>query len=95
MSAKSESKKPNTLAIDVEVFDGDELETVELRFKPISVVPAGVMRANRHDDEERMWRVFEWVLDEDGLAILDRIPANKLMDTLTAMQKASGIDLGE
>lgn len=78
--------------IEVECVDG---ETRTLTFNSMTLLPAGILRKTRHDEQEQMWQAFEWALDTEGLAVLDLIPPHKLLDTLRDMQKASEVDLGK
>ncbi|AER47571.1 tail assembly chaperone [Mycobacterium phage DS6A] len=88
----------NLLEIEVDVpSDGtiDGAEPTTLRFRSLAVVPVGILRRTRKDQQEQMWAVFEWALPPAELAKLDELPADKLVDTLHAMQRKSGVELGE
>ncbi|AER47572.1 tail assembly chaperone [Mycobacterium phage DS6A] len=87
----------NLLEIEVDVpSDGtiDGAEPTTLRFRSLAVVPVGILRRTRKDQQEQMWAVFEWALPPAELAKLDELPADKLVDTLHAMQRKSGVELG-
>ena len=81
--------------IDVEIGFNGTVETKTLTFRPLTVVPLGILRRTRRDPQEQMWAIFEWALDPDDLDILDQVASDKLDETLMAMQKASVADLGE
>lgn len=74
--------------------DGEDVETV-LYFKPLNLVPLGLIRKHRHNQYQYIWAAFEWALDEENLAKLDELPSDQLYVVLQAMQKQSGVELGE
>ncbi|MCG7610342.1 hypothetical protein [Mycobacterium sp. CnD-18-1] len=79
--------------IEVECVEGG---TRTLSFKSMTLLPGGILRKTRHDEQEQMWQAFEWAIDDpEDLAVLDLIPPHKLLDTLREMQKVSEVDLGK
>lgn len=96
VKAEENGKGWKLLTVDVEIIGEDgETKTEKLSFKPLNLVPLGILRKTRRNSTEQMWAIFEWALDADGLDILDQVSSDKLDETLIAMQKASSVDLGE
>jgi hypothetical protein len=88
-------RPPNTLSIDVEVPHGDSVECKTIYFRPLNVVPMGIIRKTRKDPNEQMWAVFEWAMAEDDLALFDEMPLKELQDIQERMANASEVDLGK
>lgn len=85
---------PLTIDVEVPTEDGGvELKT--LTFKTLAKVPMGLIRETRNNNYEQMWRVFEWAFSAEDLAILDQVAGSETMVVLHAMQKASGLEVGE
>lgn len=80
-----------TSSIEVEI--NGQMKT--LHFQSLDIVPLGIVRETRNDPNEQMWRILEWALSAEDLALLDQLPSTKLVDTLDRMRAASGVDLGE
>lgn len=96
-AAAAEVKPSNRLTIDVEIpTDDGGVETKTLHFKPLTVVPLGIVRKTRNNQQEQMFAIFEWAISPEDLdEVLDKLPADKLQETLEQMQKASGVEVGE
>jgi hypothetical protein len=88
-------RPPNTLSIDIEVPNGEVADTKTIYFKPLNVVPMGIIRKTRKDPNEQMWAVFEWAMAEDDLALFDEMPLKELQDIQERMAEASEVDLGK
>jgi len=59
-------------------------------------VPFGVIRKSRKmDPEEQFYFMFEELLDEKGLAVLDSLTADQVADLMDSWQNEAGVGLGE
>lgn len=59
-------------------------------------VPFGVIRKSRNmDPEEQFYFMFEELLDEKGLAVLDSLTADQVADLMDSWQNEAGVGLGE
>lgn len=59
-------------------------------------VPFGVIRKSRKmDAEEQFYFMFEELLDEKGLAVLDSLTADQVADLMDSWQNEAGVGLGE
>nr|DAP03079.1 MAG TPA: hypothetical protein [Caudoviricetes sp.] len=59
-------------------------------------VPFGVIRKSRKmDPEEQFYFMFEELLDEQGLAVLDSLTADQVADLMDSWQNEAGVGLGE
>lgn len=59
-------------------------------------VPFGVIRKSRKmDPEEQFYFMFEELLDEKGLAVLDSMTADQVADLMDSWQNEAGVGLGE
>lgn len=59
-------------------------------------VPFGVIRKSRKmDPEEQFYFMFEELLDEKGLAVLDSLTADQVAELMDAWQSEAGVGLGE
>lgn len=79
------------LSIEVEV--GGKTKTIN--FTTFTLMPLGIIRKNRDNEQSMMWAGFEWALSAADLAILDEIPSSRLYETWNKMQAASRATLGE
>lgn len=75
--------------------DGGEGEAVALQLRPITKVPVGVLRRNRHDRELQMWDMFEWAVAPEQLELFDQLPIEAIEDLMDAWQAAGGVTAGE
>ncbi|CKH13898.1 hypothetical protein PXH78_26965 [Mycolicibacterium smegmatis] len=80
--------------VEVPSEDGDSVSEVTFQFKPIKMLPVGILRKHRRDVEGQMWATFEWGLSPEQLELFDRLPASKFREILNAWQ-ASGDDKDE
>lgn len=85
----------NLLSAEVEVEVDGETVTHTLYFKPLTLVPMGILRKTRNDQSEQMWQVLEWALPPESLAICDDLPTKELEDVLNRLQQTSEADLGK
>ena len=83
--------------VDIPTEDGEGMEPVVLRLRPISLVPIGILRHNRNDNEAQMWAMFEWGLPADQEELFDRIPAPEMEKIIAAWQQSRdhGVEVGE
>lgn len=59
-------------------------------------VPFGVIRKSRKmDPEEQFYFMFEELLDDKGLAVLDGLTSDQVGDLMDKWQNESGVSLGE
>jgi hypothetical protein len=70
--------------VDVPNEDGDGTTKHTLVFKPITQVPIGVMRRNRHDYEAQLWASFEWGLGAEQMELFDRLSFEEFLPILAA-----------
>lgn len=80
------------LEATVELDDG---ETVSIKFTSLNLLPIGLLRRTRNDEQEQVWATLEWALDPESLTLLDELPATQLMAVLDEMQKVSQANLGK
>lgn len=79
------------LSIEVEVGG----KTKSVKFTSFTLMPLGILRANRDNEQALIWAGFEWALSPADLAILDEVPSSRLYETWNKMQAASRATLGE
>lgn len=89
------ASKAEKCSLEVEIGSNGKVETKTLTFKPLTLVPLGILRRTRRDQSEQMWAIFEWALDPEELDILDQVSSDKLTELLMAMQTISVTELGE
>lgn len=59
-------------------------------------VPFGVIRKSRKmDSEEQFYFLFEELLDEKGLAVLDTLTSKQVGELMDMWQGEAGVSLGE
>lgn len=59
-------------------------------------VPFGVVRKSRKmDPEEQFYFMFEELLDEKGLAVLDSLTSEQVGDLMDQWQAEAGVGVGE
>lgn len=80
--------------LEIPSFDGEPVEKVVLSFRPLALLPVGVLRSNRGDPEGQMWDTLEWGLS-DQLELFDRVPKGEIRNIMEAWQESEDISLGE
>ena len=64
--------------------------------QPFDRIPAGVFRKARSGDElEQTFSLLEAATDEDGLAVIDKLPVGDLNDMFAEWSAASGVEAPE
>lgn len=59
-------------------------------------VPFGVIRKSRKmDAQEQFYFMFEELLDDKGLAVLDSLTSDQVADLMDGWQSEAGVGLGE
>lgn len=95
VKAEKPERKPNKLSLEIEIPTDDGVETKTIWFKPLNLVPLGIVRRTRKNLNEQMWAVFEWAMSEDDLQWFDQLPLKELQNINERMADASEVDLGE
>ncbi|QDF19745.1 tail assembly chaperone [Mycobacterium phage LilSpotty] len=80
------------LETKVDLGDG---ETVTIKFKSLNLLPLGLLRTTRDDEQEQVWRTLEWAVAPECLPMVDELPASKLMTIILQMQEESQANLGK
>lgn len=83
------------LTIDVEVTTNGKAATKTLKFNSLALIPIGVLRRSRHDQQEQMWAIFEWAFPPESLTVIDSLPTREMGNLLARMQAVSEVDAGE
>lgn len=97
MAARRTTPSPVTndptdkLSIEVEV--GGKTKTIN--FTSFTLMPMGIIRKNRDNEQSMMWDGFEWSLSAADLAVLDEVPSSRLYEVWNKMQAVSRATLGE